>query len=203
MSEPSAEQAETELQQLEDPRLMHHQYDGIREYDNPLPGWWNLFFIATIVFSIGYALYFHIGGLGATPDDRYRAELADWETGYAERERAELASVSEDGLAKKVLDGSVLTRGHDVFLARCASCHGPQGAGQIGPNLTDGYQLHGATRLDVFKTVRSGVERTAMIAWSAQLSPPELLAVTAYVISLRGTNLPGKPPEGAPVGSFQ
>ena len=57
----------------DDSRLMDHEYDGIREYDNPLPGWWSWLFAGTIFFSIFYLAYYHIG-VGPSVYDRYDAE---------------------------------------------------------------------------------------------------------------------------------
>jgi len=89
-----------------------------------------------------------------------------------------------------------------VFHARCATCHTEDGRGLIGPNLTDHFQLHGESRLDIYKTVKNGVPGTAMLAWGEQLPPNDVLAVAAFVTTLRGQNLPGKAAEGLPVKPF-
>jgi cytochrome c oxidase cbb3-type subunit 3 len=182
--------------------LMDHSYDGIREYDNPLPGWWRGIFWGSIVFAGFYGLYFHVVDWGTSPADRYRASLATWESQRTERDRAEMSRVTEQSLAQLTNDGKVVARGADVFKARCASCHGPEGAGLIGPNLTDDRQVHGSSRLDIFRTVRGGVAGTAMAAWGDQLPPADVLAASAFAITLRGQLLRGKAPEGAPVGPF-
>ncbi|HEU0035842.1 MAG TPA: cbb3-type cytochrome c oxidase N-terminal domain-containing protein [Kofleriaceae bacterium] len=197
---PDVIPADTEA--ADEGHLMHHAYDGIREYDNPLPGWWRMIFIGTIVFSVFYGLYFHVVRWGKSPDEKYAAALASYDGKREDREKAELANISESALAQKAGDGAILAHGKDVFAQRCASCHGPQAAGLIGPNLTDAYQKHGSTRVDIFKTVRAGVPGTAMLAWGDQLPPNDVLAAAVFVSTLRGTNLPGKPPEGAPVGPF-
>jgi hypothetical protein len=57
--------------------------------------------------------------------------------------------------------------------------------------------------MDILKTVRTGVPGTAMAAWSEQLPSPDVIAVTAFVISLRGKNIAGKEPQGSPVENFQ
>jgi len=91
-----------------------------------------------------------------------------------------------------------------VFATRCASCHAADGRGLIGPNLTDLYQLHGTTRLDLFTTVKNGVPGTAMPAWGEQLKPGDVFAAATYVSTLRGTNVPGgKAAQGAPVKPFE
>lgn len=185
------------------PRLLDHSYDGIREYDNPLPGWWSSIFIGTIIFAGFYGLYFHVVGWGAMPEDTYRAQVESYDSKRDVRERAELASISEDFLRDQVADAKVVARGKAVFAERCVSCHGPEGAGVIGPNLTDLYHKHGSTRLDIFKTVRSGEPGTAMLAWGDQLPPADVVAAAAFAITLRGTKVPGKAPEGQPVEPFK
>jgi cytochrome c oxidase cbb3-type subunit 3 len=76
-------------------------------------------------------------------------------------------------------------------------CHGPKGQGVIGPNLTDDYWLHGkASFMDIYAVVNEGVPAKGMPAWGKKLDPVEVAKLAAYVGTLRGTNLPGKAPEG-------
>jgi len=184
-------------------RLMTHAYDGIREYDNPLPGWWRAIFWASIVFAAGYWIWFHVGKWGSTPDERYRAALAEYNDKRSLREAADAANVSEDLLARDMKDGTVLAHGGEIFTARCVSCHTADGHGLIGPNLTDLYQLHGTTRMDLFTTVKNGVAGTAMPAWGEQMAASDVVAVTAFVATLRGKNIAGKEPQGHPVQPFE
>jgi len=194
-----------EVKLVEEPaeaRLMTHAYDGIREYDNPLPGWWRMIFVGTIVFSGFYWLYFHVVGWGVSPADHYKEALAAYDDKKSLRDQADLANISEESLELKARDGQVLAHGKDVFAQRCVSCHGPQGAGLIGPNLTDNYQIHGSSRLDIYRTVRGGAPGTAMLAWGDQLPQADVVAAAAFVITLRGSNVAGKPPQGVSVGAF-
>lgn len=187
----------------DDAALMEHAYDGIREYDNPLPGWWRTTFWLTIVFAAGYWVWFHVTGWGKTPDVKYEVALAEYVEQKGQREAAELRDISEDYFARNAANPATLAKGKEVFGARCASCHAAEGQGLIGPNLTDRYQIHGTTRMDIFKTVRSGITGTAMLAWGEQLPASDVAAVTAYVTTLRGADIPGKEPQGAPVEPFQ
>lgn len=185
-----------------DDRLMHHAYDGIREYDNPLPGWWSAIFIGSIVFAAVYGVYYHVARWGKSPGETYQVALADYEAQRGAREAAEARSVSEDVLKKNTADPAILAAGRKVFEVRCVSCHTADGRGLIGPNLTDNFQLHGSTRMDIFTTVKKGVPGTAMLAWGEQLSGPDVIAVATYVTTLRGQNIPGKAREGQPVEPF-
>lgn len=190
-------------EETDDGPLMDHSYDGIREYDNPLPGWWRAIFWGSIVFAAGYFVWFHVANIGQTPQQKYAAALADYNSKKSERDAAEAANVNEDLL--KRLSGDPLSTDHgaQIFATRCASCHAADGKGLIGPNLTDLYQLHGTTRMDIYMTVRGGVLGTAMPAWGEQLAPGDVTAVASYVITLRGKNVAGgKAAQGQPVPMF-
>ncbi len=186
-----------------DPPLMDHAYDGIQEYDNPLPGWWKAIFIGSIVFAAMYGFYFHIANWGATPAQRYAADLAEFNDKKSIRDEAEAAHVNEPALARNSLDQKLVEHGAEVFATKCVACHAAEGRGNIGPNLTDSFQLHGTTRMDIFHTVHDGVSGTAMIAWGEQLPAADILDVVAYVTTLRGQNLDGgKAPQGERVEGF-
>jgi len=182
--------------------LLDHEYDGIREYDNPMPGWWRAIFAGTVVFAACYGFYFHIANWGSTPAKAYAAERVAWDAKKQVREAADAANVSEDLLAKDAGDAKVIGHGREVFLSRCASCHTENGRGLIGPNLTDEFQIHGHTRMDIYRTVHDGAPGTPMLAWGEQLAPTDILAVASFVSTLRGTNVPGKAPQGQHVGKF-
>ena len=199
----TADQVGVPEKTAEDAPLLEHAYDGIREYDNPLPGWWRAMFWGSIVFAAGYFIWFHVGGWAATPDERYRADLAAYQSQRAAREAEDASNVTEELLATAA-KGGVVDQGAQVFATRCASCHGADGRGIIGPNLTDLYQLHGSTRMDLYTTVKNGVAGTAMPAWGEQLQPGDVFAAATYVSTLRGKNvIGGKPPQGVPVKPFE
>ena len=183
-------------------RLLDHEYDGIQEYDNPLPGWWRATFAGCIVFAACYGFYYHIANWGTSPDQAYREDLAVWQGGKTQREAADAANVSEELLAKSAGDQKVLDHGKAVFATRCASCHTENGRGLIGPNLTDDFQLHGTTRMDIYHTVHDGAPGTPMLAWGEQLPPTDVLAAASFVITLRNTHVVGKEPQGQRVGKF-
>lgn len=87
--------------------------------------------------------------------------------------------------------------GKAIFNTNCSICHGKQGQGSIGPNLTDDYWLHGSSPQDIVATIINGVPRKGMISWKAALLPEEVGQVAAYVISIRGSNPPNpKAPQG-------
>ena len=177
--------------------LLDHSYDGIEEYDNPLPRWWVLLFWVTIIATPLYILYFHFGP-GMLSIERYDAQMLAFYDKQAQ-ELLALGEVTESTLAGLMGDASMMNGGKKIFQSKCSPCHGVFAEGAIGPNLTDGHWLHGPQLLDIYRTVREGVPEKGMVAWERQLRPAELLAVSSYVGSLLGSNPPNaKTPQGTP-----
>ncbi len=180
--------------------LMDHEYDGIKEYDNPLPRWWVWIFWGSIVFAFGYFFHFQISHKGLSVLGEYQADEAE-----ANAKAAAVAMKSpttEETLATVLADGAAVEEGKKIFTARCVPCHGDRGQGTIGPNLTDNRWIHGKGKLmDIYGVVSTGVAIKGMPDWSKQLSPTELKQVVAFVGSIRNTNLPGKAPEGEEAAS--
>ena len=88
--------------------------------------------------------------------------------------------------------------GKTVYETNCAACHRADGGGLIGPNLTDASWIHGGAPTQVHHTIAVGVLEKGMPPWERILKPEQLNNVTAYVLSLQGTNPPNpKAPEGA------
>lgn len=194
---------EIEAEADEQTRLMAHSYDGIQEFDNPLPGWWRAIFWGSIVFAAGYWVWFHVGHWGTTPDQTYNLALSEYNDKRSLREAAEAKNVNEEMLARNSHDPAVIEHGAQIFASRCVSCHTADGHGLIGPNLTDNYQIHGSTRMDIFNTVKNGAPGTAMLAWGEQMAATDVVSVASFVITLRGKNVPGKEPQGNPVEAFK
>ncbi|HEX6313523.1 MAG TPA: cbb3-type cytochrome c oxidase N-terminal domain-containing protein [Gemmatimonadaceae bacterium] len=180
-------------------RLLDHSYDGIQEYDNPMPRWWVITFWATIIFSVLYLLDVPGIGMGEGRIAEYNADMAK-----ASALRAEAGmsggGVTPEALASLVSDQRVLAEGKQVFATYCAACHRADGGGQIGPNLTDDAWIHGAGLIEIRTTISDGVLAKGMPAWGKVLKPDQVTAATIYVKSLGGTNPPDpKAPEGVKI----
>ena len=174
-----------------------HKYDGIREYDNPMPGWWTWIFIAAIIFAPIYALGVH----SFDWIDDYGDDLAEAQAELATIRETHRASgvFDEDprALATYAADAAFVEAGAVNFQAVCAACHGEQGQGLIGPNLTDAYWIHGNQPADIYEMVRVGVPTKGMPGWEAQYSEQERAELMAFVLSLKGTTPPNpKEPQG-------
>ncbi len=180
---------------INDPHTTGHVYDGIEEFDNPLPGWWKWIFIATIAFAPPYWLYFHGGTPGRSVLDRYSIALAD-NTRLQFEEIGELQP-TEQTIVKYMHDDSWRRVGSIVFQTNCVSCHGREGEGKVGPNLTDEFYKNVTQIEDIASVINNGAAAGAMPKWSNRLHPNEVVLVAAYVASLRGENLTGpRGPEG-------
>ena len=178
-------------------RPLAHDYDGIDEYDNPAPFWLTSTFLVCIAFAGAYWIWFHGGGPGRTDHDEFGSAWVAHEQLRARTQASERIVVSEEILDQLAQSETTRERGKAIFVKNCTSCHTDNGRGLVGPNLTDEFQIHGVSRLDLYNTIRDGVPPKGMIAWGEVLSYDDLVAVAAHVVTLRGTNVPGgKPPEG-------
>lgn len=165
-----------------------HEYDGIQEADNQLPRWWLWSLFSAVAFSIGYWFYYEEFAAAPGPTQAYyEARAREAEKTGRDPTAAELAAA---------VSGPELALGKGVFAANCVACHEQNGQGKIGPNLTDASWLHGGDPVAIFKTIRDGFPAKGMPAWGPVLGRGGVTQVTAFVLSLRDTNVPGKAPEG-------
>lgn len=177
-----------------DANMTDHEYDGIRELDNQLPEWWLVIFAGTVIFAFIYWIHYEVAGGPTT-----RQELA-----LALEESAKLRpagpSFDEDKLMALFTEDAV-GRGQASYDSKCAVCHGPEGGGGIGPNLTDKFWIHGkATRADIFNVIAEGAPTKGMPAWREVLKEDELVSVSAFVYAMRNANVKGgKPAQGEEV----
>lgn len=176
--------------------LTDHAYDGIQEYDNPLPGWWKWFFILSIVFSVFYWMFFHFGAPNRTMFDLLSADQA----ALARKQYGTLGDLAQDRatLARFMQDKEWVAYGKSIFRTNCQSCHGPDGGGLVGPNLTDAKTKNIRHLEDIIRIVNEGAANNAMPAWKQRFSDSrDVIMVSAYVASLLGTTpATSKAPEG-------
>jgi len=170
-------------------KLTDHEYDGIREYDNPCPTWWHLIFLGTFLFSIVYFMFFHLGSFGWTVVEAHDRAVAD----NLKLRFAEIGDLTADEatLIEYMGKSDWLAIGSSVYQMQCKSCHGADGAGLVGPNLTDDRYKHVTELVDVARVVQEGANAGAMPAWQNRLHPNEVVLVSAYVATLRGQNIAG------------
>jgi cytochrome c oxidase cbb3-type subunit 3 len=164
-----------------------HVYDGIEEYDNPMPMWWFQLFMLTIVFALVYLIIYPglgnwKGVAGWTSSGQWNEEVTKADQRYAPL-YAELAAQSPDDL---INDPEALGIGQRLFSNNCAVCHGSAGRGNIGfPNLTDEDWLYGGSHEKILETLLNG-RQALMPAWQDALGTQGVTEVAQYVRSLSG-----------------
>ncbi len=162
-----------------------HVYDGLEEFDNPLPAWWFYMFVFTVIFAIGYLiLYPGMGNwkgiLGWTSVGQYEARVAVADEKYRAMRDRYLALPIEE-IAH---DPAVRKMGARMFGNDCAQCHGSDARGAHGfPNLTDNDWIYGGTP-DAIKATLNHGRQAAMPAWQAILGDDGIEETTQYLLSL-------------------
>lgn len=179
--------------------LIDHEYDGIKELDNPIPLWFNALFYSSVTFGIVYFLVYHVFGWGLLQDAEYKHEMAAAEKAKQEY-LAQSANLIDENSVTLDVTGVMATAGQAVYIANCVACHGEHGEGGIGPNLADNFWIHGGEIKDVFKIVKYGVADKGMVPWEQTLSPGQIAEVSNYIVGLRGTTpANAKEPQGVEV----
>jgi cytochrome c oxidase cbb3-type subunit 3 len=173
-----------------------HSYDGIEEYDNPLPRWWFMLFVGTVIFALGYLVLYP--GLG-----NWKGILPGYEGGWTQvkewqREMdkadeqygplfAKYAAMPVEEVAK---DAQALKMGGRLFASNCSVCHGSDAKGAYGfPNLTDDDWLWGGEPETIKTTILHG-RQAAMPGWKDVIGEEGIRNVAGYVRSLSGRDTP-------------
>jgi cytochrome c oxidase cbb3-type subunit 3 len=172
-----------------------HVYDGdLVEEDNRLPLWW----LYTLYGAIAFAAVYWYGEqhLRAWPTSEaaYQEEMIAVRLEEAKKSGGALPPEALLAMAKTP---ATVDEGKQVFGSTCAPCHRADGGGNIGPNLTDEFWIHGGKPQNIWSCVHDGVPAKGMPTWGPQLGDGKVAAVVAYVLSIKGSNVPnGKPPQG-------
>lgn len=194
-----------------------HEWDGLKELNNPLPRWWLWVFIATVVWSVWYFVVYPAWPVpgGATAGTGGYTQYKELEQSQAEirlrqaayLERFENASY-EEIMSDPELYAFAAAGGATAFKDNCATCHGTGGQGGKGyPNLNDDDWLWGGTLDDIHYTLEYGIRagnddtrQSLMPAFGKDglLQRKEIDAVVDYVLSLSGEH---KNAENIPLGS--
>lgn len=162
--------------------LMPHGYDGIYEYDNPIPLWLTIVFVCCVVFSVVYIPYYHVFDAAPLPRGEYELEMQE-----ANAQKAARAAIAEKERAAEVASAKPVAgdpaQGEEVYGTYCASCHGAALEGLIGPNLADDQFIHGNTVDALRGVINQGVADKGMPAWNAVLGDERIGHVLAFLKS--------------------
>lgn len=169
----------------EDVKTMGHSWDGIEEYNNPLPRWWFYLFVLTMIFGVAYLFLYpglgdYKGFLNWTSQNQYEKEVtkADEQYGqiYAKFAKMPIEDVAKDPQAQRI--------GKNLFDTYCIQCHGSDAKGSKGfPNLTDHDWLWGGTPEKIHESISKG-RVGVMAAFGPILGEERVKDVANYVMSL-------------------
>jgi cytochrome c oxidase cbb3-type subunit 3 len=166
---------------------------GSKSWITTFPLWWLWTFFLAIIFSFIYWIHYSFTGDGPSLDEELSRSMAQ-----IELDRKKAATAAPDG--KEISPEEMLAQGKLTFNTNCAACHMENGAGSVGPNLTDAYWIHGDTPEDFRKVIEEGVLDKGMPPWKAILRPHQIDALLAYLETFRNKNVPGgKGPQGEKV----
>jgi len=181
-----------------------HEWDGIRELNNPLPRWWVWTFYATILWALAYVIVYPAiplltsattGVLGYSSRGAVKAELAAAEAAKGDYVAAVAAKSVDEILADEELRTFAVAAGSAAFKVNCVQCHGSGAQGSAGfPNLNDDDWLWGGTPEQIQLTIAHGIrfagdENTRiseMPAFADMLDGTQTAQVSAFVASLSG-----------------
>ena len=169
-------------------QTLGHEFDGIVEYDNPLPRWWLGTFIGTIVWGLLYLLLYpglgsFAGVLGWSQQGQYDAEVERAQAAYGPL----YASLAARPIPELAQDGEAMKTAGRLFANNCSQCHGSDGRGGSGfPNLTDAAWQWGGDPETIKTTILYG-RQGVMPAFAPAIGGEEgIPAVVAYVRHLGG-----------------
>lgn len=168
-------------------RTTGHVYDGIEEFDNPLPKWWFMMFIFTFIFAVIYLIIYPgmgnwkgiIGWTSVNQLERQQEKaLESYQDSYGVFTQMSAEELADEPAAMKMAQR--------IYGNNCAVCHGADAGGALGfPNLTDNDWLYGGTP-EIIKTTLINGRQAAMPPWQAVLGEQGIAETTEYVLSLSG-----------------
>ncbi len=168
--------------------MIDHDYDGIKELDNPPPAWLMWIFYATIIWSVFYVFYYHVFD-GPTQEQEYITEVD-------EAKAAMPVSTFDENSIELLIDEASLAEGMTLYATKtCDVCHG---ASNIGPNLADEFWIHGSSAEEIFSVIKYGKSDKGMTAFKTQMTDDQIHQVVSHIlVNMKGaesTNTKG--PEG-------
>ncbi|TIT29592.1 MAG: cytochrome-c oxidase, cbb3-type subunit III, partial [Mesorhizobium sp.] len=181
-----------------------HEWDGIKELNNPLPRWWVITFYVTIIWAVGYTIAYPAwpmlssatkGVLGYSSRNDVRNELAAAEAAKGKY----VAAIQEKTVSQIAADDALrefaVAAGGATFKVNCVQCHGSGAQGSKGfPNLNDDDWLWGGMATQVEQTIMHGIRfasdpdtrQSEMPAFGAIITGDQIKQVSAYVAGLSG-----------------
>ena len=160
--------------------------DNLTELNKPMPLWWMVLFVLTVVFALGYVYAFPAlgsapGSLGWSSTGEHDADKAKASVEMAKVYAAYAAQPAET-LSR---DPTAMAIGQRLFINNCATCHGSDARGSKGfPDLTDRDWLHGGTAEKIEETITLGRTGVMPPMAAAVGTSTDVHNVAQYVLSL-------------------
>ncbi len=180
-----------------------HDYDGIKELDNPPPFWLLSLFYLSVIFAVAYGAYYFWLGMGDLQVAEYEKAMAEAQINMKNKQAE--SSFDENNIVL-FTDESDINAGAELFATKtCTTCHGAHGEGNaIGPNLTDEYWIHGNTPNELFHVIKNGVPSKGMTPFKGQLSDKQMVQVLSYILLKIQKSNPenAKAPQGEKLGFY-
>lgn len=174
MKDPGGEGAET----------TGHSFDGIEEFNNPLPKWWLNLFWLTIIFAVLYLIAYPLGNWRGVLNWTSQNELTESQVAHERRYGEIYERLANMPVEELPGNPQAMRIGQRLFEDNCALCHGQAGQGGYGfPNLTDDEWMYGGSGETIKTTLVNG-RRGQMPAWGDALGSQGVRAVTEYVMQL-------------------
>jgi cytochrome c oxidase cbb3-type subunit 3 len=179
---------------------LDHDFDGIEELNNPLPPWWSLGFLITVIIGVIYTGYYFMNYYDIDKIGKWQEmELAnEMKKAQAKVEAYKKEhNIVDANTVTALTDEAALAEGKEIYIKNCAACHLNDGGGSVGPNLTDDTWIYGCDIKSVFNIVSKGTSK-GMPPWK-HLGADKIQKVSSYILTLQGTK-PANPKaaEGEP-----
>lgn len=180
-----------------------HEWDGLKELNNPAPRWWVWIFIVTVIWAVGYWVLYPSwptlsGNTKGSKEWTQYKKLADEQSEITARRGEYAAKIKTHTLAEIKADPGLyefaIAGGKTMFKENCAACHGTGAEGRKGfPNLNDDDWLWGGDMESIYKTIKYGIRsghakahESIMPAFGDMLKANEIEQVADHVLSLSG-----------------
>jgi len=164
-----------------------HVYDGIEEYENPLPLWWFFTFVASLIYAVGYLIYYP--GFGAWEGTSGWTQVGQLEEHQAKAD-AKYGEIFQQFSEVPVVELAAIPEarqmGRRLFVNNCSVCHGTAADGAYGfPNLTDADWLYGSDSETIKNSITYG-RQGAMPAWKDVISNDDINNTIEYIVGMSG-----------------
>lgn len=157
--------------------VTYHEYDGIKELNNPPPYWITLIFLVTIAFAMFYVVHFF-----GYPDNG-KDQKSEYEQKVAAFEQKKALMRLEAGKSVVLSEAEILASGAKLYTDKgCMACHGLNGEGNnIGPNLTDNYWINGCSEENITKMIRDGKPEKGMTPYKNMMTDEQMEYLARYL----------------------